>query len=377
MSGSVRYIGLGDPLPVRGFGASPYRALRTADFSDEILLALSEREAAQLRNLPHGGLLVVVDDPALLERRITLPGRQQVSIDMFTGITDEEEGAPALWITEAMADRLLASSGKTAAQVRAEAELLDVGQITEAPLDIQVDMVVEGSLEERWPVQNVIGHLPGFAATPGEAQLDNQVIFVLAQYDSPPVGPEGVYEAANDNASGVAVMLEAIRVMQETEYQPNRTFLFVAYSGEGLEGGESVANPEISRFLQAKVGFATSLEPEAVVYVRGVGGGSGDSLEISAGGSLRLVELFESSARRMGADVKRRDDPIDISVIYDEGSPLESGQDAPEVRLSWEGWTENARLASDAMERISEESLEDAGRTLALALMTMGRERQY
>jgi len=175
----------------------------------------------------------------------------------------------------------------------------------------------------------------------------------------------------------VAVMLEAIRVMQETEYQPNRTFLFVAYSGEGLEGGESVSNPEISRFLQAKVGFATSLKPEAVIHVRGVGSGSGDALEVSAGGSLRLVELFESAAHKMGADIKRRDDPIDISVIYDEGSPYESGQDAPELRLSWEGWNENARLASDTVDTISADKLEDAGRTLALALMIMGRERQY
>jgi hypothetical protein len=129
--------------------------------------------------------------------------------------------------------------------------------------------------------------------------------------------------------------------------------------------------------LQAKLGFATSLEPEAVVHVRGVGGGSGDSLEISAGGSMRLVELFESAGRKMGAKVKRADDPIDISIIYDEGSPYDSGQEAPEVRLSWEGWAEHARLASDTMENTSRENLEDAGRTLALALMIMGREHQY
>jgi ABC-type dipeptide/oligopeptide/nickel transport system permease subunit len=376
MNGPVRYIGLGEPLPIRGYSSQRYRALRTADFSDEILLALSVEEAQELQEVPRGGMLVVVSDPALLERNFTLSGRSPQLMNIFTGPEARAE-VPSLWITEEIADRLLAGTGKTAAQWRAQDESLEVGQINEVPLDVDVNMIVDGTLEERWPVQNVIGYLPGLAATPGEAQMDNQVIMVLAQYDSPPVGPGGVYEAANDNASGVAVMLEAIRVMQETEYQPNRTFLFVAYSGEGLEGGESVSNPEISRFLQAKGGFATFLEPQAVVHVRGVGGGSGDALEISAGGSLRLVELFENAARKVGADVKRRDDPIDISVIYQEGSPYESGQDAPEVRLTWEGWAEHARLPSDTMDNISVDDLSDAGRTLTLALMIMGRERQY
>jgi hypothetical protein len=239
-------------------------------------------------------------------------------------------------------------------------------------------MAVEGTQEERWPVVNVIGHMPGHASLPGESQMDNQLILVLAQYDSPPPGPEALdYPAANDNASGVAVMLEAIRVLQETEYIPNRTFLFVAYSGEGLEGGEDVSNPEISRLLQAKRGFASAMVPEAIVHVRGVGGGSGDRLEVSAGGSLRLAELFESAARKMGSGVKRGEQAIDISVIYEEGSPFDSGQDVPEVRLSWEGWSENARLPSDTLDNISADNLEDAGRTLALALMIMGRERQY
>jgi hypothetical protein len=373
----VRYIGLGDPLPVRGFGSARYRDLRTANFEDEILLALSAEIAVELQQFPHGGLLVVVDDPALLERRITLSGRTQETNNILTGQEIGQE-TPSLWITEETANRLLAGTGQTVADLREQITQLDVGAVSEMPLDVSVDMRVEGTLEERWPVQNVIGHMPGMAALPGEAQMDQEVILVLAQYDSPPPGPEEIeYPAANDNASGIAVMLEAIRIMQETEYEPNRTFLFVAFSGEGLEGGESVSDPDINRFLQAKAGFANFLEPEAIVYVHGVGGGSGDRLEVSAGGSLRLAELFETAGRRMGADITRSDDPIDISIIYDQGSPFDSGQDAPEVRLSWEGWQEHARLPSDTMKNISADNLEDAGRTLSLALMIMGREREY
>jgi hypothetical protein len=210
--------------------------------------------------------------------------------------------------------------------------------------------------------------------------LDTELIVVMAQYDSPPLGPDGVvYPAANNNASGIAVMLEAIRVMQETDYEPYRSFLFVAYSGEGLEGGESVSDPDVTRFLQAQPGF-TSFKLEAIVKLRGVGGGTGDRLEISAGGSLRLAELFETAARRMGVTTVRADETIDISVIYEGGNVLplvQEGQKAPTVRLFWEGWDEHSRLPTDTLANISAANLEEAGHTLALSLMILGREREY
>jgi len=51
--------------------------------------------------------------------------------------------------------------------------------------------------------------------------LAKQLIVVMAQYGTPPIGPTGqVLPAANDRASGVAVMLEALRVIQEADYEP-------------------------------------------------------------------------------------------------------------------------------------------------------------
>jgi hypothetical protein len=288
------------------------------------------------------------------------------------------QDSPSFWISEEVADRILEGSGKTVQDLRSEAEELQLGGVSQLTLDTQVSMSANGTLEEYWPVLNVIGHMPGLAGTPGETQMDQNLIMVLAQYDTPPPLPgEEFHPGANDNASAVAVMLEAIRIMRETEFQPKKTFLFVAYSGEGLEGGEDVSNPDVTRFLQAKHGFITYLEPEAIVHLRGIGGGSGDRLIVSSGGSLRLAELFEEAGDRVGADVKRSEEPIDISIIYREGSPYDSGQVAPEVRLSWEGWQENARLPADSMANISAENLQDSGRTLALALMILGRERDY
>jgi peptide/nickel transport system permease protein len=378
ISGTVRVISLAEPAPVPTFGRNwRYPDLRTADFSDEIILVTSAIEADTVAYLPRGGLLVVTDDPDLLSRKFTLPGRSIVRTDyMF----DRELGqdTPSFWITEDVANRILEGTGKTVDDLRQEAEDLPLGGVSELATDTRVSLSAKGYIEEYWPVQNVIGHMPGLAGTPGESQMDQNLILVLAQYDTPPPLPgEEFHPGANDNASAVAVMLEAIRIMRETEFQPKKTFLFVAYSGEGLEGGEDVSNPDVNRLLQAKRGFINHLEPEAIIHLRGVGGGSGDQLIVSSGGSLRLAELFEEAGGRVGADVKRSEEPIDISIIYREGSPYDGGQVAPEVRLSWEGWQEYARLPVDSMANISAENLQDSGRTLALALMILGREQDY
>ena len=95
-------------------------------------------------------------------------------------------------------------------------------------------------------------------------------------------------------------MLEIIRTMQETGYRPYKTFLFVAYSGEGTEGGNTVDPANVTKYLEAKLGFEENFTVEAVVDLRGLGDGTGQRLAIDSGGSLRLTELFEDAARRMG-----------------------------------------------------------------------------
>ncbi len=172
-------------------------------------------------------------------------------------------------------------------------------------------------------------------------------------------------------------MLEAIRVIQEADYQPYKTMMFIAYSQEGLEGGEYAYEPDVNRFFKARRALS-NLELEAVIQLRGVGGGTGGRLEIAAGGSQRLARLLSSAARRMGVRSTRAQETMDISVIYrDSEPPSQSGTDAPTVRLFWEGWEETSRTPADTLENVSTENLEQAGQTLALALMVLGRETEY
>jgi peptide/nickel transport system permease protein len=371
--GRVHFLALGDLTAKRGFaGRRTYPALQKLDYSDEILLVLSPREAAYLWAVPRGGVLVVAEDAAELARKRTLSPRDPVE-SLFGAGRRVGQDAPMLWISEELADRLLHGTGYSVAELRRMAEELGQDELLRLSTGTVVTMAVRGTVRERVKVRHVIGHLPGTSD-----QLDNRLIVVLAQYDSPPPGPDHlIYPGANDNASGVAVMLEAIRTMRETGYQPYKTLLFVAYSGEGLEGGKVVTEPEVKDFLKAKYGFTDTFEIEAVIHLRGLGAGTGRGLALAAGGSTRLANLFEASARRMGVRLRRIREPVELSIVFEEKSPSESGQEAPTVRLFWEGWEATSRTPADTPEVVSAEKLEQAGRALTLALMVLGRETGY
>jgi hypothetical protein len=254
---------------------------------------------------------------------------------------------------------------------------LDVNEVFDLPTGVSASMEVEGTIVERVPVRHVLGHWTG-SSDSHMGGINNQMIIVMAQYDTPPPSPDSAtYQGANDNGSGVAVMLEVVRAMRESGYEPYRTFLFVAYSAEGLEGGEWVYPPDVGKFLEAKTGFKANFDVVAVVELRGVGAGGGEGLVISAGGSTRLADLFEESARRMGVRARRGGEAVDISIVFEEMSRYDSGQEAPRVGLHWDGWEATSRRPDDTLDTLSRAKLEDAGRVVSMALMTMGRELEY
>jgi hypothetical protein len=108
-----------------------------------------------------------------------------------------------------------------------------------------IDKVPTGGAIE---TANVIGYLPG--TKPG---WTDQAVVVSAHYDHlglgwPDVhqGDEGqIHAGADDNASGVAVLLELARALANSE-MPGRSIVFVAFSGEEADRAGSrffVENP--------------------------------------------------------------------------------------------------------------------------------------
>jgi aminopeptidase YwaD len=112
-------------------------------------------------------------------------------------------------------------------------------------LNISTDVV-----RREVPAYNVIGILDG-----SDPVLKNETIVIGAHYDHLGYGGEGslapsegeIHHGADDNASGVAGVLELARIFTAQRPKPRRTMVFMAFSGEeeGLLGSNYYVNHPI------------------------------------------------------------------------------------------------------------------------------------
>lgn len=142
---------------------------------------------------------------------------------------------------------------------------------------------------------NVVGFIPG-----SDVRLREEYIVLGAHYDHLGYRVRGgdtvVYHGADDNASGVAVLLEAARRLKEREGELKRTVIVVAFDAEeiGLYGSAAMAdNMEVDKVkFMASIDMVGWLREAGCLKIRNVG-----SL---AGGK----ELFEAIPCPAGLEVK-------------------------------------------------------------------------
>ena len=213
---------------------------------------------------------------------------------------------------------------------------------------------------------NVIGVIPGQGHFMG---TEEQVIIVSAYYDGLGTDLTGtVYPGANDNASGVAMMLELARLLKTSVYQPDKTVLFVAWAGGERQEGLSVVN-----VLNARPG-ASDFTVEAVIELSGVGFGTGNAIGLGNDSSYRLVNLFQEAATRYNLTTTTRG----RNPHY--GMPLPTafgGRDAMTLSISWDGSDALVHTPRDTFEIIDPTKLYDIGRPAYLTLLVLSREIEY
>ncbi|MFZ4480153.1 MAG: M20/M25/M40 family metallo-hydrolase [Rhodoferax sp.] len=90
--------------------------------------------------------------------------------------------------------------------------------------------VEAGSYRAKGSASNVIGVIPG-----NDPKLKDEVVIIGAHLDHMGKRPNGdLYAGADDNASGLSVMLELARAAKESGLKPARTLMFAAYNAEEL-----------------------------------------------------------------------------------------------------------------------------------------------
>jgi aminopeptidase N len=166
--------------------------------------------------------------------------------------------------------------------------------------------------------ENLIGVLPG------KSRPDEYVI-ISAHYDHLGSCDGDVYPGADDNASGVAGMLEIARLFATAGSVPDRTLVFVAYSGEESGG---VGSDVFGRLLYwyGLAGRTVELNLDMLgpcagspAFVSLLGVGDEDAA---------LVDAVEASAR-----AAQLGDPVEMTVEFSDDASL-AQYGVPAVSLS-------------------------------------------
>ncbi|MFP4343234.1 MAG: ABC transporter permease subunit [Anaerolineales bacterium] len=346
------------PLPPESSG-DPY-GLRSIERLRGTIAIVHEEEAPRVNFEAFEATLIVTDDPAKLKRRL------------FAGSAMHRAGAPLFHITPELGERLLESAGSSLAQLEATSAGLQPGDVAAtasgAPVHVSLQLDQLIGVEEH----HVIGFIPGTGAAMGShmgAGMDNEVILLSAYYDGLGIGPDGTfYPGANDNASGVAALLEIARALQEGPYPPKRTVVFVAWAGGERSEGLSVDN-----VMNAKLGFR-ELSVEVVLELSGVGAGEGEGVALGQGSSYRLVRLFQKAAGRLGISTTTRGRGPHYGFFVRPGF---GGREALSAYLSWDGSDLPAHTPQDTPAIIDPEKLDQTGELVTLVTTVLSREPEY
>lgn len=108
---------------------------------------------------------------------------------------------------------------------------------------------INSVFDEKRATRNVLAKITG-----SDKKLRNEYVVIGGHMDHLGVSPMGdVYNGANDNASGTAVVMEIARVMKLNKEKPKRTVVFAGWAGEeqGLLGSRYYAehSPTIEKTI--------------------------------------------------------------------------------------------------------------------------------
>lgn len=142
----------------------------------------------------------------------------------FYGQLPPDQAIPGAWISTALAEQILAGSdGAQTNRLRLLQE-----QLNKAPSSQSQTTGQYASLDWKTTIReglltNVLGFIPGSGP-------DTIIIGAHRDHFGRPAGL--LFPGADDNASGTAVMLEVARALAKSGIRPQRTILFVSFSGE-------------------------------------------------------------------------------------------------------------------------------------------------
>jgi hypothetical protein len=232
-------------------------------------------------------------------------------------------------------------------------------------IELNVDVEVTGDHEHGF---NTIAEIPG-----SDPKLADQVVIFGAHLDSWASGT-----GATDDGTGVAITLEAMRILKTLKVRPRCTVRLVLYDGEeeGLLGSWAYARMHFGEYPRStapdelslpydelrKPAGALALKPEydLVSAIYNIDDGGGMLRGIFTGGNFALVPIFQDwiaplKDLGMATVLNTRDWPADEASFEGIGLP---GLDFLQDPLDYNSRSHHSNM--DTFERLSPEDLKQA-----------------
>ncbi|MDR2383079.1 MAG: M28 family peptidase, partial [Prevotellaceae bacterium] len=165
------------------------------------------------------------------------PASPEISEKVYFIPPDREYKYEEVNISVNLADKLLASSGKSLKEIAGEVEKSGKSQI----FTLKTSAEIHGNVIFReTKVSNILGIISG-------SELKNEYIVLSAHHDHVGIINGEIYNGADDNASGVSSVLEVARLMAKAKKEgrgPRRSVLvlFPAAEEKGLVGSNWYVN---------------------------------------------------------------------------------------------------------------------------------------
>ncbi len=201
------------------------------------------------------------------------------------------------WLSESEAVKLFAAARQNLEALRKAAVRRDFKPI---PLGIRAKLTVKNKLRTI-DSHNVIAKLTG-----SDSALRNEYVIYTAHWDHFGIGPEvngdKIYHGADDNASGVAALIEIAKAFKQLSTPPKRTMLFMSVTGEeqGLLGSRYYAEHPL--YPLARTAANTNMDALNVL------GRTRDIVMIGMGASS-LDQIVADAARQQGRVVRGDPEP--------------------------------------------------------------------
>jgi len=310
--------------------------------------------------LKHGAAgLVLIDSPAAPTPNY---------IERWSGGRTVYQKIAILWATVETADTLLKDRGITLSSIQ---RLINQDLKPQSfPVNKQLRMSVQVSFTESASTSNVLGFIPGSNPT------SKKVVIIGAHYDHLGKDADGkIFRGANDDASGVAVMMEIAHVFSIAA-KPSCSLLFAAWSGEeeGTLGSYAYVNhpyfslTETIAYLNLDmVGYGRQLVcqiSEAHKTLRTVLTESVEQLRVS-------VQVEKYSGGSDHAPFERNMVP-NLMFIYRPDEAYHTPKDTAD-RISRKNLLETARLTALMALKLSEASIATITLTPSVSTTTKGK----